>query len=250
MIFPFLLTRKTIKGSIAVSILTLVSIYGYLQWKDYQSLEGVKVDFERTIVDRDRVKANTTPQTLIDLGNSSMTFWKNAEKGMQVANHLNESSLAWLWLVNKPKALNQAVSAYKQALALQPDSIEARVGLCHGLIEQGETAAAIVPCRQAVEQQPQTIKNYLRLGYVLNELQQGQLAETTIRQAIALEPNNAKAYHLLGKILWEQGKKTAAVAAYRHAIELDPHGDFTEEARQRLENLALPYLGRGERGAN
>jgi tetratricopeptide (TPR) repeat protein len=95
---------------------------------------------------------------------------------------------------------------------------------------------AISAYKQAVEQNPNFYASYHNLGEVLT--QQGHFQESiaAYRRAIALNPNSAWSYHGLGEVLLKQDDTEEAIAAYRHAIELKP--DVTDFQKSLKEAIA------------
>jgi capsular polysaccharide biosynthesis protein/tetratricopeptide (TPR) repeat protein len=103
---------------------------------------------------------------------------------------------------------------------------ELHYNLGHVLEQQGDLTGAIESYRQAIALQPNTVNAYNNLGCVLTRL--GEFAEAiqVYQRAIALQPDWAVLYHNLGHVLTQQGNDpetlSAAIAAYRRAIALQP----------------------------
>src|SRR6516164_5953875 len=94
------------------------------------------------------------------------------------------------------------------------------------LKEQGKLDEAVAQYRQALAVNPNYVEAYNNLGNALK--QQGKLDEAVAQyqRALALRPNLADAHNNLGTALAEQGKLDQAVAEYRHALTLRP--DYAE----------------------
>jgi predicted O-linked N-acetylglucosamine transferase (SPINDLY family) len=121
--------------------------------------------------------------------------------------------------------LDEAISAYRQAVALRPGYAEAHNNLGNALRDQGRLDEAVVAYRQAIALRPNLPEAYNNLGNALND--QGQLDEAidAYRQAIALRPDYAEAHNNLGSALRDQGRLDDVIAACRQAIALKP--DYT-----------------------
>jgi tetratricopeptide (TPR) repeat protein len=119
--------------------------------------------------------------------------------------------------------LTAAESAYRQAIASQPDSIYARISLGNVLLAQRKLDDAVLAYQDAIALQPNDPRAYNNLSVALQ--QQGKIADafTTCQRAIEIKPNYANAYINLGNLYKEQDRVTDAIAAYQRAIDLNPN---------------------------
>ncbi|NQE36836.1 tetratricopeptide repeat protein [Microcoleus asticus] len=113
--------------------------------------------------------------------------------------------------------LEKAKAEYQAVLAQQ------KYNLGNTLKNQGKLEEAITAYRKAIEIDPNFAWAYNYLGLILQN--QGKLEEaiTAYRKAIEIDPNYTNAYNNLGLILQNQGKLEEAITAYRKAIEIDPN---------------------------
>ena len=118
--------------------------------------------------------------------------------------------------------LDEAIAAYRQASRLKPDYPEAHNNLGIALSDQGCLDEAIASYRQAIVLRHQYPEAHSNLGNALRNQGRFDEAVTAYRQAIALQPNYAQAYYNLGNTLRDQGQLDEAMAAYRQAITLHP----------------------------
>jgi predicted TPR repeat methyltransferase len=118
--------------------------------------------------------------------------------------------------------LEDAIGAYRQALALRPDFVEAFNNLAGALQQQGHTDEAITAWRRALALRPDIATIHNNLGNALRS--SGQLAEAVnaFHRATELEPGMAAAHYYLGQALRDQGQADGAIAAYQRALQLDP----------------------------
>jgi protein O-GlcNAc transferase len=112
---------------------------------------------------------------------------------------------------------------------VQAESCNATAGALHA---KGRLEEAIAAYQQAIALQPQNPAYHSNLGNVLRDNRQLGAAIAACRRALALDPNHAAAYSNLGNALRDSGKFDEAIAAYRRAVALKP--DFAEA----LSNLA------------
>jgi predicted O-linked N-acetylglucosamine transferase (SPINDLY family) len=138
--------------------------------------------------------------------------------------------------------LDEAVAAYRQALALQPAYAEAYNNLGCALHAQGHLEEAVAAYRQALALRPAYAEAHYNLGNALQAQSRLEEAVASFRQALIHKPAFAEACNNLGNILQEQGKLEEAVAAYRQAAR---HRPSYPEAHNNL-GCALQAQGRLE----
>jgi Flp pilus assembly protein TadD len=118
---------------------------------------------------------------------------------------------------NKP----QAVDAYRNYLAAEPDDKAARSRLVHLLVEQQKYDEAVAENAKNNAGQPATVDD-LKLRADI-EINQNKLDEaiTTLRQAIALAANDAQLHGGLGRIYLQKRQFADAEKELKAALELD-----------------------------
>jgi tetratricopeptide (TPR) repeat protein len=140
--------------------------------------------------------------------------------------------------------LDEAISAFRQAVRVRPDVALFHFNLGAMLHECRRFDEAVVAYRQAIQIKSDYAEAYSNLGTALRDLDKQEEAITVQRQAIQLKPNFAAAHCNLGAALYDQGRLEEAVAAYRQAIILKPNFDV---AHGNL-GAALIELGRSSEG--
>lgn len=118
--------------------------------------------------------------------------------------------------------LQQAVTFYEQALALDPSIPEALSNLALALKALGRADDAIARCEQALKLKPDAPEILLNLGMLLREKRRSKEAEAVYRRALAVRPNDAALLSNLGNALKDQGQFADAVACFRQALERRP----------------------------
>jgi len=107
------------------------------------------------------------------------------------------------------------------------------------VMQSNNRPAAAAECfRQAIAMQPDYVDAHNNLGTVLRLLKKHEAAVQSFCNAINLAPEHAQAYNNLANTLMELGELDAAIEAYRSAIALRP--DFAEPRSNLL--FALNYL--------
>ncbi|MGD0390854.1 MAG: tetratricopeptide repeat protein, partial [Tepidisphaeraceae bacterium] len=120
--------------------------------------------------------------------------------------------------------MDDAITAYRRALALNPNFAEVHSNnLGNALKHKGRLDEAITAYRRAIDLNPKYAEAHSNLGNALTEKGQLDEAVAACRRAIALRNNYAEAYYNLGIALKAQAKFDEAIAAYRQAIALRPN---------------------------
>jgi tetratricopeptide (TPR) repeat protein len=136
----------------------------------------------------------------------------------------------------------EAVSAFREALALKPDL--AAVHCCLGLAfhSQGHFDQAVASYRDTLKLQPDYAEAYRYISSALQAKGELQEALAALRDALRLKPDYAEAQHDLGSVLFALGRHEQSIDAYRRAIRATP--DYVE-AYAHL-GLALDHQGQYE----
>lgn len=133
-----------------------------------------------------------------------------------------------------------AAGAFKNALALQPDS--ARLAWLFGisLVSSGDAEAAIMPLRHAVDLDPKSLEVRLALAAALDQTQDRTGAEAQWRSALAIDPNSELALEYLSGDLLTDTDYSATIAL------LAPLGEAGKLNSQLAVNLSAAYSKSGQ----
>ena len=116
-----------------------------------------------------------------------------------------------------------AETAFKRALAANPRSADALLGLADIAAHRGQSAAVESFIAQALKADPNSANAHLARGRLLIGQAKPQEAERELQTAARLAPRSAQAHIELGALyLTLLPAPEKAVAAYRRAIELEP----------------------------
>ncbi len=124
--------------------------------------------------------------------------------------------------------LEEATVEIREAIRLKPGKSETTAGLYSilgdALVGQGRLEEAIEPYRKAIRLLPEGKYAHCGLGNVL--YRQGKLEEAIepLRAAIRIDPNYHNAHYYLGSTLTKLGREKEAIAEFREAIRLRPEG--------------------------
>jgi len=136
------------------------------------------------------------------------------------------------WNKRTPESLNQALEAFTQAIAHDPNYSDAYVGLadCYNLLREfsampGNEAyfKAFAAAKKAVDLNQQSSEAHASLAFVtFFGIWDAADAEKEFRRAIELDPNNAKAHHWYATFLNTLGRHDEALIEIGLASELAP----------------------------
>lgn len=129
-----------------------------------------------------------------------------------------------------------AISAFHQALMLDPHQPDTHNSLGNLLHRMGNHPGAEGAYRQAIALDPHHLAALSNLGMVLRELGQPTDAVNTLRRAVALAPGSAAVLNHLGLAHRDLGEVDEAAACFEQAIEASP---ATAEAYQNLAGIRL-----------
>lgn len=139
--------------------------------------------------------------------------------------------------------LDEAVSAFRQAVEVAPDNIIARISLGQGLTLAGRYEAALEALDAALALDPAHPQAHYRRGVALESLGRDAAAAEDYRAVLAAEPGHPQAGLRLGDALMRLGDARGAVEAYE-AVDLPAGRRTLVDYRQGIARLAAGDCGR------
>jgi tetratricopeptide (TPR) repeat protein/4-amino-4-deoxy-L-arabinose transferase-like glycosyltransferase len=124
--------------------------------------------------------------------------------------------------------LDEAIHELEAAVRLRPDFADARYNLANALSERGRLSEAIALYEELLERRPDAVDAQANvdvrsnLGIALADVGQLDEAIDQFRKALVLAPETARPHYNLGHALLARGDAVAAAAALSRAVELDP----------------------------
>jgi predicted O-linked N-acetylglucosamine transferase (SPINDLY family) len=116
--------------------------------------------------------------------------------------------------------LRQAIAAYRRAIELKPEFVDAYHNLGNALREDGQADAAANAYRRVIQLRANSADAYNSLGNALRDAGHLQEAIAAYKEAIQLKPHNAEAYNNYAAVLQDQGRLDEAIATYQHVVGL------------------------------
>jgi serine/threonine protein kinase len=182
---------------------------------------------------------------------------QQAAQRLEEANTLRESG-----------QYEEALAAYDEAIALNPDLAEAYWGRCHSLNELGQPTEATVACNdalalranyaaaiwgkanalrqqdriiealrlyeQATNLNPELAGAWIDYGMALQDVGRSVEAIEALDKGIALKRDAADAWSTKGEALWNLGRYDEAIAALDKALQLDPNHPEAKPLREQI----------------
>jgi serine/threonine protein kinase/tetratricopeptide (TPR) repeat protein len=187
------------------------------------------------------------PGFLAALGNTlARTDLPGAVKLLREAQRRNPGDL---WINHQlafflsrltPPELDEAISFYRAALALRPQSPGVHLNLGAALKDRGRLAEAEAEYRAAIRFRPNFFAPHNNLGYALADMGRLDEALAAFQEAIRLKKDSPEALCGLARCLGEKGRLDESITASREAIRLKPGGNLGYD----LLGIAMAQLGR------
>jgi predicted O-linked N-acetylglucosamine transferase (SPINDLY family) len=138
---------------------------------------------------------------------------------------------------------SDAAEAFRRALSLQPDMVDAIINLGTALLGLGRPDDAVAQYQRAIAVSPENAMAFGNLAKVLQDLGRMEEAFAAYHTALALRPDNAEVLINLGAAFLDQHQWDEAVRSLHAAIALRPTSAMAHA------NLAVGLLWRGEHEA-
>ena len=120
------------------------------------------------------------------------------------------------------KKYSQALTAYEEALKLDPDRIDALGSIAQVLAIQGNQKAAFERVQQQLAKTKNKAEVYQLLGQLSVDQQDYEKARSYLEKAVALKPDLFSAAHLIASTYMAQKKFDQAIAESEKIIQKNP----------------------------
>jgi Flp pilus assembly protein TadD len=119
-------------------------------------------------------------------------------------------------------AYSQAVTAFKQVLAREPDYFEAQFNLGFAYLQWGNNTQAVVELKKALKMQPKNSEAWSNLAIAYDNLNRNNDAMEALAQAVNCNPENMTARMNLAAMYSNANHTQQAIAQYRQITTMDP----------------------------
>lgn len=143
----------------------------------------------------------------------------------RLAARFPASALVWFNLGNvmrDQKRPEQAIAAYRRALEMDPQLIDARNSIGSVLHSSLRFAEAEAQYRECIAYAPGYLISRYNLASVIIDLGRFEEAEAVCRDLVARDPGAPEAHSILGAAIGQQGRLLEALACHEHAARLAP----------------------------
>jgi superkiller protein 3 len=118
--------------------------------------------------------------------------------------------------------LDAAISAFKQAVELYPEFVQAHINLGVAYGKKQQPTDAIAHLKHATQLDPTSFEAYYNLGIAYSKAHRYMEAVQAFQQAVTLKPNHAEAHYNLGVVLHKSNQAEKAIELFQKAIQLNP----------------------------
>ncbi len=131
-----------------------------------------------------------------------------------------------------PENFEQALTAYRRALDIDPYLVPALINLANIHYSRDESAEAQALYERAIGLEPDVFEAHFNLGNIFHDLGRYREAQACYRDALKLNPGYADAHFYLAVTLEKNGQSHDARAHWRAYQQLAPNGEWVELARE------------------
>ena len=133
------------------------------------------------------------------------------------------------WLLYKMGRNTESIEVYEKATALDPQAIEARLGLLLPLMAERRWPAAEKVARDVLKADPANYLATLRLAFIQYNQERYGESKTLYKKLLASYPSDVEVRAGLGWALVKLGKKTEATSAFREVLEVSPKNVLSQQ---------------------
>ena len=136
-----------------------------------------------------------------------------------------------------PPQIVAMVQEYREALAKDPDDVDANIGFGNLLFDSAQWQKAVDHYGRALAKAPGNADVRIDMAIAYHNLGQDEQARKEIERVTREHPDHKNAWLNLGVVNATLGDRAAAIRAWERYLTLDPNGPHTAEIRAQIEEL-------------
>jgi tetratricopeptide (TPR) repeat protein len=149
------------------------------------------------------------------------------------------------------KQYKQAISAYRHAIELDRDNLDAIRGLAQNLLNDGQTDAALEQYKIIADSNPEDAQTYLRMGDIYRKQGKFDLALENLKKAESMVQDSIEVPYNIAAVYQAQGRYDEATQVLQDLLKKTekPEASYTQGERNNravfLERLGTTYRDSG-----
>ena len=136
-----------------------------------------------------------------------------------------------------PPEVTAAIQRYKEALARDPDDLEANIGMGNLLFDSGQYDRAIEHYTKALAKDPKNADVRVDRAIAYHSIGQDPKAREEMLQVTRENPEHPNAWLNLGVVSMGLGDRATATRAWEQYLKLQPNGVHAAAIRDELKQL-------------
>jgi protein O-mannosyl-transferase len=150
---------------------------------------------------------------------NELALWQDVLRQQPQNNVAHENAGFYL---DKAGKTAEAIEHYREAVRLDPDSLQTRVSLASLLLRTGSPDEAVTEFQKIVDTMPQNIgwRNNLATALYLSGRNDESIA--AFRTVLESDPDNWAAHNNLGMALQKAARHAEAIESFQRALQLNP----------------------------
>src|SRR5271156_2673822 len=140
------------------------------------------------------------------------------------------------------KEYKQAITAYRKAIELDRDNLDAIRGLAQNLLNDGQTDAALEQYKIIADSNPEDAQTYLRMAEIYRRDGQFDLALDNLKKAESMVQDSMEVPYNIAAVYQSQGRYDEAAQILQDLVKKTdkPNNDYNQSEK----NNRLVFLGR------
>jgi tetratricopeptide (TPR) repeat protein len=145
------------------------------------------------------------------------------------------------------KEYKKAIEAYRKAIALDRDNLDAMRGLAQNLMNDGQTDAALEQYQIIADANPEDPQTHLRMAEIYRRQGKFDLAIDNLKEAQAMVPDSMEVPYTMASIFQAQGRYDEAIQLIEDLLKKSekPDGNYSKDEKTNravfLERLGTIY---------